>query len=391
MIIKNLTNFIKNNKVIFVLLIITQIVAVMVILFSYGIYRNNRYKLKEAMEDEYDYALVFNWDGDSPVEFSRVREELLEIVAKYDELIENVLVRGYGKIEELDVKEEVYKYENGYLGLASSFEYTEDGLIQGERYETLLRTNEGRYFTEEELNNGAKICVIGELAHRFHVDKWIIEGEEYEVVGHESYSKEVYGSGVWSMGAIIPYMSLPDEMKMTRIHFFLTRPLLRSEYDAISEDFRKLYSEQEAEISDFYGIDIDEKSTMRTMMLASVFMSLISAFSACIIYRYMLTKRIKMTAVYRICGCTEGRSAWIYVGEMFSILLASCVTGSVLFELILEPRLEKNYEWFTVIYKDNSCYLLILLYFMIVAASVAAMIFVSCRKTPKEMINSKIK
>lgn len=392
MILRNLNIFIKNNRILFTLLVVTQIAAVVIILFCFGIYRNNQYRLSEGDAQNYQFDLMFHSEGGSVVEFSRIKDALIEIAEKYDDVIDNVMIDGRCEIEE-DLEPLIvgtYRNENGKVYVSSSFEYTEKGLVKGGRYKNLLLSLNGRYFTDEELSNGARVCVASNYVYKVHSDFWTIEGVQYEVIGHENYiegTDNFYWDG---LAFLFPYMSVPDGTDMEVISLVLKRPLLRSEYDELLMSFRSVVSEEEAKASDFIAVEIDEKATMRTMMLASVFMSFISAFAVCLIYRYMLARRVKTTAIYRICGCTVLKSAVIYIGEMMTVLAVSCMVGSFLFELLVEPLLEKSYTWFTVIYKSNACYLLVLLYFVMVSVIAAAMILQSCRQTPKEMLNSEI-
>ncbi len=389
MILKNLMNFIRQNKTLFILITVTQIMSVVIILFSYGVYRNNKYKLAEG-ESEADYYNFWSKEDISKVKFSDVKTELLKLAEKYDGIIENVMISGWSQIDDINIEERAMVYQYGRIWVGSSFEFSKGGLKTGNRYDEVLKKNDGRYFTDEEINNGAQVCLVADCLYEIEPNCWVIDGIEYEVIGHE-HSEENAHNGRWYVGAILPYYSIPDEMRVSYISLSLTRPLLKSEHEELTNDFRMFIPESEVEFPEYTGIDVDEKATMKTMMLAAVFMSLISAFSVCVIYRYILTKRIKTTAIYRICGCTIIKSAMIYISEMVFVLGFSSMFGSILFEFLIEPFLERKYTWFSVIYQNNTCYFLVSLYFTIVAGFSICMIFLSCKATPKEMLRSKVK
>ena len=399
MILKNLSLFIKNNKMLFTLLVVTQIAAVSIILFSYGIYRNNQYKLaeKESADLDFSVSCVTNEEGSRVVLFSEVKDKLPEIVDKYKDLISNVFIMGYGHIEDEDKEAlllscESELYKEGMVMIQSAFSPADSGFDYSSYNQNVLDRLQGRDFTKEELNGSDRVCLVSVRAHLVHPDYWTVDGVEYEVIGNEVYSPGDVISIINSnwMEFMMPYYAMPDGMQFKTLSFELVRPLLRSEYDDMLADFMSFMDGGSTRYSEFYGVEIDEKATMRTMMFTSVFMSLISAFSVCLIYRYMLTKRIRTTAVYRICGCSAARSAMVYIGEMIIVLAGSCVAGSLIFEWLVEPKLQKNYQWFAVIYGSNSCYLLVLMYFAIVAFFTTVMIALSCRKTPKEMLRSKV-
>ncbi len=395
MIIRNFLNFVKNNRLLFVLLAITQVIAVVIILFSFGIYRNNRYKLAEG--ESRDKSLIFSPKENVDIEISRVRDKIVEVSKKYSSLIDSTYIPTKVNLTEYspeDFENMSLVYSGTNIALArSEFKVVNGEILFRDVYtDNILLTidEDGRGFTEDELTNGARVCLVPYEAYEMQKDKFEINGISYEIIGHEKKPLGLYATS--SREFNIPLMSLPDDAKLSVLCFNLKRPLLRSEYEAIRAEFiPMILSENEVDISGFYSIEIDEKATIKTMMVAAVFMSLISAFSVCIIYRYMLAKRVKTTAIYRICGCTRLKSSLIYIGEMVMVLAGSCAAGSLLFELIVEPRLEKSYTWFSVIYKNGSSYLLVLLYFVIVSGIASVMIAASNRRTPKELLSGKMK
>ncbi len=395
MILKNFLNFVKNNRLLFVLLVMTQVIAVVIILFSFGIYKTNKYKLAE--DESKGKNLEFSFGNGAVIEVSRIRDKIVEVSKKYENLIEGTYVNS--NISLTGYSPEDFK-SMGFVesGTNTAVARSEFGVVNGrlsfsKAYnETVLPglDDEGRGFTEAELADGSKVCLAPRQAYDMQGQQWEINGISYEVVGHEAKSSGRYDNS-WRAFEI-PVMSLPGDAELNLVSFNLKRPLLRSEYEAIKAEFiPQIISENEVDVSGFYSMEIDEKSTMATMVAMSVFMSLISAFSVCLIYRYMLTKRVKTTAIYRICGGTRLRSSLVYVGEVLLILTASCVAGSLLFGLLIEPLLEKKYIWFSAIYKNVSCYLLVLLYFIIVCGITSAMIAVSNRSTPKELLNGRMK
>lgn len=397
MILKNLGLFIKNNKMLFTLLIITQITAVSIILFSFGIYRNNRYKLAETESEDYSFEVncITDEEGSRIILFSEVRDKLPEVMNKHKDLIESMYVSGRGNLDGEDKEEllgyvEHYLWEQGLVDIEASFTITEEGFDYGFYNQNMLDKLDGRDFTREELNSDKPVTIVNSTLYMVHSDYWTVNGITYEVIGNEHYDSDNMTTRSSWLGMRMPYYAMPEDMQFKRIYLSLTRPLLRSEYEEIKADFMAFMDPGSTRYSDFYGVEIDEKATMKTMMFTSVFMSLISAFSVCLIYRYMLTKRIKTTAVYRICGCSATRSALIYIGEMLAVLAGSCLIGSIIFTWLAEPQLQKRYTWFAVIFQSNACYLLVLMYFVIVALITTIMIAVSCRKTPKEMLRNKI-
>lgn len=393
MFFRNMTLFAKNHTLLFVLLLVTQTTAILVILLSYGVYMNNRYVLQEYEADHKSFGIDFT--GEEPESMVALAKEAFpEILKGYEECIERCYVAAtascYYDISGLeDYSYSTIDIETGELIKVEQFtEATvvfhfgiQDGKYSGKSYwEEGL---EGAWFSEKGMNEGLNQCIASRLCYQLSPNKAILEGRTYDIIGSEGQGGKV---AFRACSFIMPLESMADEMTLNHLSIELTRFLTKEERKDLTSEFEAAFRGY-GTIDDISAVfSIDEKATMYTTMFATILMAALAAYTICLIYRYVMEKRMQMTAIYQICGSTRGQTMRIYMVEMVVLLLVSAGIGYVLFAWGIKPLLMKQYEWFGVVCTTRMQVSLTMIYLIIVLVATITLIGKSLRKTPKEVL-----
>ena len=383
--IKNIFLFIIKNTGIFFLLFFAQFIAVVVILFSYGIYMNNQYEQQLKGNEELNYNIEFKRDEDNNalVEESKVVEAFPEVLYPIEHILRKANLWSVGDIKDmLEVEHE----NTNRIWVKSDFSLKNGKYIGGTTAkENLASYTKGEWFTEEQYNSDENIIILPNELYEFYGDSIFIGGETYKTVAYEYFNPE---TGGYAGCAFVPLEALSDEMMPRRLYLEFIRPLTRIEYEKLVEAMDAAFGVGNLEYDDFFIVDVDDEKTMKTMTSASIVMALVSALTVCLIYRYILSQRVRMTAVYRICGSTSLSAVKIYAVEMAFNLLVTTILGVVTFRFILMPKLAERYVWFLEIFSQNQYYRLIGIYLLIVVAVNIVMMIFNVKKSPVQMIKA---
>ena len=356
---RNIIYFVNKQKALLVLIIASQLVSIMTILFSYGII--NHYNVKnEAVEGKLlEFDIEFNTETkDASIDiFNKEYEKILEIVKKkLDFIYVNASCEGHligchsG-------------YQNGKFTLCYPHKNLESNIVSG-----------GRVFTEEELNNGDKVAII---QGKFDGENYLLDGERYEIIGrHKFYLDDE------DINFLMPIKSLPRKGYMVFIAIRLNIPLNEKEHNELSElILTKLDST--AIIPEFEGVnDIENTKTNNTLIVAGILLIVFSAVNYCIMYRYILEKRKKTFAIYRICGCSRGKGVLMYIIELLGMSMILFGIMVPVYHYVILPKLKGMFEYITEFYCIEKYLMIGVFYFVSLLIAYMILIIGIVRKTP---------
>ena len=391
MILKNIKNLITKNTLLFLLLIVTQLIAVSSILFAYGTYADNNYRL-QSLDEKFYYMEVMSLkdtEGKSVVNMKMLKDAFPEILEGFEDELVYVDLWGKATLDEPIPVEQAK--ECGLCDMTDKREFINEATVvaiftvKNGKYafdETSLsfkNTGSTGWYTEEEFNNGNKVCVPSYEYSKINDSRWSLNGTLYEAVGCGKVGS------YFNFQILIPLESMADDMLFSRMMIQFETPILHSEYEEIKARFEEA-CEYKVEFSDFCSASLDEIETMKTMMMVSVLMALVASFIICLIYRNILEKRVYTTGIYRICGCTGFKAALIYISEIFILLSLSTLAGSFLYLKAIMPKLKPYFNYFADIYSKKITFILPVVYFVVVLMVSTVMICIKMRKTPKEIL-----
>ncbi len=373
---KNLRLFAKQSTGMFLLLIVTQILAVVVILFSYGVYVNNQYTLQEKEDATMTFLARLCPDKEAAGCAADLKEHLAEFLEPYDGIITSgVLLTPVEITQELP---EGVGIENATA--CSYYTFRKHRYVKSDSYLKNAEIYRPIPFSEEQLNNGEKVCLIsGAMAKALVGEEYFsVDGEEYLILGFTDEKDPMPGV------VEIPLCSLGDNMKPLQFYLQFSRSMTFDEYTRLRDNLSMYFPD--AEFDEFEAYEVDDVSCLKTMMLACVFLSVLAAITISTIYNYLMQKRNLMTAVYQICGGSTLQTVGIYLGEMSLLLMVTAALGGGIFYFLVEPRMEKYFHWFSVIFAGKTSLWLLAIYVAVVFVFVTTIMWMSLRLAPKERL-----
>ena len=223
------------------------------------------------------------------------------------------------------------------------------------------------YFTNEQFNNGEKVCVV--MEHLFEPQyqyatffntfdiSWTMRSLPLDTgsikIGDDEYKivKILPDTILKSQVIVVPITALPEDAKAfvvnygganspTRrvVHFYFKKPMTKEQYADISDCMVFLGGSVYLEEISF--TDVKDIYYYRTIMLISVVIAVLAAINMAILYRYILEKRSSQLAIFRICGCSKGRAVASYLLECLSINIPLFILTQLVYHKLIIPRLK---------------------------------------------------
>lgn len=385
-ILKNLKSFAKDYTGIFIIVLLCQLVSVLLMFFSFGVYQNFLNETNDAVngssldESEYVGYKCFQVKNELPPDTEVYPAQLSKF---YEEVVD---VLG-GKVEVILTECE--------HNISLNMEYSNGKLVFPYEFESNTRKyfnwDYGRSFTDEEFINGEKVCMAPSGCCKEYFDpniharydenteedvpydypyeayksgdKWYvnIEGTEYECIAFFDAFDQYY----------IPQRNMPDSINLIRL------PSVELKYQLTVEEnskMQKLYNRYfPGMIEEFYELTLIDNEKIyynNTNMWISVLIAIVSAINLALIMNYILTRRRKSLAIFRINGCSANKARRIYVAEILLILNIVFAVCLLLWIIFLLPLLGKIFEYiegafsFKVYGLIYLCYILISYFFM---------------------------
>lgn len=346
-IFKNLKSFIRTERMIFSLMLICVVVSSFVIDFSYGLYQNYHVVKKEETGDLSEFEINFH-NTDSKY---ASKEVLKDTMLSFSDDLNNEISTYYIGV---DVPE---LHDYGYCACRVSIK---DGKFAANEVfkENLERQGlSDSYFSDEQEANGEHVALVMEdnqFIERFVSDDEtiIFQGSEFKVIG--------YG-GLCTV--TVPFNSLKGDTVVNNITFVFDKFITRSQYDEIKEKMSNAFKD----IADIPNLDIPESEQYylyNTVIIISVMIALLSAINFAVLYRYILSKRLKSLAIFRICGCSVGKALGIFLSECMIITIPVFTATTILYDKFILPILSKHFEYIESAYSFNLYLMIFAIYIL---------------------------
>ncbi len=372
-IFQNLRNFFRKDKMILLVTTLCTFVSAFLLYFSFGIYQNAHAMKEEAEIDMKQLDIT-------PVTESEESLLTKELLCRYLSALSPSVLDDAEIIYTSSVHPPYFERLPEEGGGYDRFHYR--FRIQNGSYGISVRTKEswenngmiisGRYLTDEEEATGAKVAVVANahgsgrnpqtIAHQISENEIELFGETYQIVGEYS--------GGWST-PVIPFLSIPNNSKLDILSFVFSSNITRSQYNEM-----KLQADITIPgILEFPELDFPDTDTMylyNNVMLISVLLSLLSAINFAMLYHYILEKRNRTLATFRICGCTKGKAVIIYLGECLILSIPFFLIGAFAFHFIMKRWLVHYFPYikgafgFRVYAALFGIYLAVLLFVLII-------------------------
>ncbi len=141
------------------------------------------------------------------------------------------------------------------------------------------------------------------------------------------------------MSPIIPFESLDNNTEFqNEIWIGFDKSIKRTQYDDIKSTFDSYFGDAIT----IPELDIPESENIylyNTIIIISVLIAALAAINFAILYKYILEKREKYIAVFRICGCTKLNAAAIFLTECMIITIPVFIASTIIYDRMLLPLL----------------------------------------------------
>ncbi len=335
-VLKNITSFIKTEKMIFILIIICVIASSFIINFSYGLYQNYNVVKGNETSELYSLEIPFNNDlNGNYAEKKILRDTVLSFSDSLNENIDMYLVKPYSDIITED-----------YGSVYTRFAIKNGNFVPCEIFEENLKKFgnliSGKYFSEEQERNGDKVALVhaestggDDITRKLKInDETILfQDKEFKIVGIQALH-----------GLIVPFESLNDDTPINLLNMGFIKPLTRSQYDEIKEKISMAFGD----IADIPELDIPEAENYylyNTIILISIMIAILAAINFAVLYKYILSKRTKALSVFRICGCTKFRALRMFLSECMLITIPVFALTALCYDRFVLPILAKHFEY----------------------------------------------
>ena len=419
-ILKNIKQFITKNTLVFSLYIFCQIISILILLLSYGVYMNYKENYdKELLSSAglYDNGTFGNEGYEFsekdwrymyfPVEldidnYSKTMEEIepffIEITDYFDKKLDYVELSFLPK--RLTLKE-IQHYANDceasdpieVLTMLAKHdgEYTFEKTSLPSIYETQGTLLSGRFFTDGEIQNGEPVCIANiESIKRNSNNKMVTlreeNGETYVNVCAKEY--RVIGTAKLSNLVLIPFINSPKNLYTSyAMSIKFTEPLTVEEHNKyvslMKEYFGDMVNDEDLEVA---TVNIDKQYFYNTNIWLSVIIALAAAVNLAVLYRYVLMTRRKTLAIFRLVGAKKNKIRRIYIAETLGISVAVFALCAVLFNYAVLPWLIKYYPYCSEVYSLKVYGIMFLIYTLVSYIVLNIMIITHISKSPVKLL-----
>lgn len=356
-IFKNLKSFIKNDIIIFLVAFVSLFVSSMVLLFSYGLYNNFNNEKKEI--EVFPETIV----GTGTEQLTK--SSLIDFLLSIDSEIIDQTDMFY-----CSAHIEPYNNDLGFrFSLSGKDIVNADSFVKN--FNSNLK-NSGRYFSDEEMSQGSKVAVIYSEPHsKENISEPFItiDNEKYEVIGTTWFSNE----------PIIPFTSLKDNVKIDYIDILPKTSVTRNMFYEYYNKSNGIIEFEQPQINDVSDIALNNN-----LIMMSVLISIISGVNYASLYKYILLKRKKELAVFRLCGCSLMRVIVIYLAECFFITTSVYIFSGLFFDIYLKKVISEVLENINEMY---SMKIYILIYIIYITVSIILLFIAIYRATKVQIKN----
>lgn len=320
-ILRNIRSLIKNEPLIFAVMIVCVFASSWVLTFAYGLYQN--YNVQKTEADIESKELVLSLREDKSV----TRTDLERFFAEISDETLNAANLLY-----CDAELPGFPTERGDYGRAA-FRFTiHNGQYQSssyikEQWEKKGQITSGRFFSDDDEKNGANVALIyidmGEwneatLAIKTGENTIRLFDKEYEVIG----TYDGFG-GV----PLIPFLSIPEDLELSAPAFMFEKNLTKSQYEEIRSAARRAVPETFV-FPDLAFPDTENIYIYNNIMLICALIAVLTVINFASLYNYIISKRIRQLAVFKLCGCTSFKATGFYLAECAIICVPVFMIGT---------------------------------------------------------------
>ena len=359
--IKNIRQFMTEHRFFFFLFVLCQVVSVIVLLFSYGIFQNFNIVKKEAIVMEQSVSISFDKNGEEKL--GKIKQAIANISKNYLKETSFFFISIFNQEKNIMIHT---KYNDEFIWEPEVAYNVEEQL------------ESGRVFTESEYRNGDKVVIVSKnLATSDTIE---ILGEEYKIIG-------IFEEDSPSNMVDISYNAPNDNLEASYISINYDKLPSRAHYLHVKDAFESVFGDR-VTFPEFETADVEERYYYNTVMIISVVVALLCAINFSVLYKYILTKRRKTLAIFRMSGCTTRKARRLYIAEIMVISIPLFALCTILYDRLMLPRLGKIFEYLVPAYSSVVYLTLFAIYTFIIYIVLNTMISRYISRTPVNLLKA---
>lgn len=363
LVLRNIRSFIKGEQMIFLLLILCIVTSSVILNFSYGLYQN--FHILKTEESTDMAAMPMTLRGD--ITKAEVERYMLSLSSDTnDSIISWSMVFTYNG-------DSYHCFVTIRHGKITVSEMDADGFRR-------LYITDGEYFSASQIEKGDYVALIPDEKHlesgkknRYPVvdNKVNIMGKNYEVIG------TLKGFDA----PMIPFTTMDGDMVLSDFTLFFSSSVKRSQYNDILSNAENIFGDR-LHVPRLKIKDNQQLYLYNTVMFIAAAISVIAAANFVVLYRYILIKRRKIIAIYRICGCTRFKAVRSYIGECLMLIIPMYLAAALGFNYGLLPVFSTVYTYMQGAFSLKIYTAIFGIYLTISLVSLILMIVREVGKTP---------
>lgn len=331
--ILNIKRFFKNNRMMVLILLFSQIISVVVSLMAYGMIMNTKRETESAGYSERFLDASAYTDVYMPME--EVKDSLYKLLNQYGNKVRSVDLDGYDKEE----KTIIWMH----------FTYRNNNIVMDDEWKNSILDTQpnriGRFYTDDEFYSGKKVLITN--GGYDDIKKCYINGTEYEVVGH--FYEEGYSGNSDYKVVEMPFFSADDDLPICGVGIQLATLPTVSEYNVFAEEMVRLYDNQ-VNVYMPEKFSNDTKDMYKTYLVIAAIILGMSIINIGIVYGYILRIRNKYNAILSLCGGRKYQIVIINLLEIITICIVSYGLAVLLFNNVITPYVKDIFVYFTDIF-----------------------------------------
>lgn len=209
----------------------------------------------------------------------------------------------------------------------------------------------GRAISETEENNGERVAVI--YYNRAESDPLIIEyNNDKMFISFLGIRYWVIGEHNMGMGGlpVVPFLSVPDDFLYDGTVILTPKSVItRSQYQTMIHT-AEMTIPNAITFPNLKLPDSDSVTISNNMMAASLLIAVLCSLNFTMLYQYIMDKRRKTLAVFRLAGCSKRKAALLYMTECLCISVPCYCAGFGIFKLLLHSVFSKQFSFINEAY-----------------------------------------
>ena len=340
---------IKAYRFISVLIVLNIVVSAFVVCFSYGVYQNFNIVIDEGESSARELFIIPTKSDTRNYTSSVTTKMLIDTVKDLDNnTLKNIKVIDCTAIVPTSaIEKNIFDFSFRYDG--SRFIQVGDEIFSGSEYNSFRKIVAISPLLRKKNHTGSiNLARTG--------DRWEAEyiGDSQTImVGDEQFRivNELVDEGYLAAPITAFYNDTPINCKKYGwcVCIEFTTDLSRTQYDNIVASVQKNMGNN-ARIPDMNITAASQLFYYKTILIVSFLISLLAALNLSVLYRFILSKRIKMLTIFRLCGCTKGKIIRMYIGECMLVSLPLFALSEFCFDKLLLQILSGVFEYIEFAY-----------------------------------------